>query len=114
MKVPNTTAYMRRLRPEDGGGLRGPNSGGFDHLGFGTLTFTRDPADPADPAAEPGGGPRPQGGTGDAATSTDTANTADLATSGSDDSLLGWSAAAGVGALAGGLLLLRRRGRGGA
>jgi hypothetical protein len=41
LSVPNITAYMNRVRPEGGGGDYGPNSGGFDQLGFGTLTHTR-------------------------------------------------------------------------
>ncbi|MDB5769087.1 MAG: concanavalin A-like lectin/glucanase superfamily protein [Collimonas fungivorans] len=31
------------LKPEGGGGNYGPNSGGYDQLGYGTLTCTRDP-----------------------------------------------------------------------
>ena len=38
--------FSRRIadtvRPEGGGGDYGPNSGGYDQLGFGTLTFTID------------------------------------------------------------------------
>ncbi|WP_158850307.1 alginate lyase family protein [Saccharothrix deserti] len=41
LAAPNTTAYMDRVYPEGGGGDYGPNSGGFDHLGFGTLTHVR-------------------------------------------------------------------------
>ncbi|KAA2265367.1 hypothetical protein F0L68_04680 [Solihabitans fulvus] len=33
-------AYVARVRPEDGGGDYGPNSGGYDQLGFGTLAHT--------------------------------------------------------------------------
>ena len=33
--------YALKNRPEGGGGDYGPNSGGFDQLGFGTLTFVR-------------------------------------------------------------------------
>ncbi|MFT3868457.1 MAG: alginate lyase family protein [Nibricoccus sp.] len=33
--------YAGKTRPEGGGGDYGPNSGGFDQLGFGTLTFAR-------------------------------------------------------------------------
>jgi hypothetical protein len=39
--VPNVTAYMTRVRPEGGGGDYGSTSGGFDQLGFGTLTHTQ-------------------------------------------------------------------------
>jgi Alginate lyase len=41
LSVPNITAYMNRVRPEGGGGDYGSASGGFDQLGFGTLTHTR-------------------------------------------------------------------------
>jgi hypothetical protein len=40
MRAPYLTAYATKVRPEGGGGDYGPNSGGFDQLGFGTLTFT--------------------------------------------------------------------------
>jgi hypothetical protein len=32
---------MNRVRPEGGGGDYGSDSGGYDSLGFGTLTLTR-------------------------------------------------------------------------
>ncbi|WP_443061190.1 hypothetical protein [Streptomyces sp. NBC_00453] len=38
--APHVTAIAARVRPEGGGGDYGPNSGGFDHLGFGTFAFT--------------------------------------------------------------------------
>lgn len=38
--APYTRMYAEKLRPEGGGGNYGPNSGGFDQLGYGTLTFT--------------------------------------------------------------------------
>ncbi|MGF7239048.1 MAG: alginate lyase family protein [Frankia sp.] len=38
--VPNIAAYAARVRAEGGGGDYGPDSGGFDQLGFGTLTCT--------------------------------------------------------------------------
>ncbi|WAZ22023.1 alginate lyase family protein [Streptomyces cinnabarinus] len=95
------TRIAARSGPEGGGGDYGPNSGGYDQLGFGTLAFTRDRAVVrVTPSASPSGGARPQGGS----------STGGLAATGSDD-LLGWAAATGIGALAGGLLLLRRRGR---
>ncbi|MCL8014915.1 alginate lyase family protein [Streptomyces sp. AS02] len=111
------TQIAAKSAPEGGGGDYGPNSGGYDQLGFGTLTYTRDkaenttasprPAAPASAAAnESGSGsasdPRPQTGA--------TASAGDLATTGSND-IVGWSAATGITALAGGLLLLRRRDR---
>jgi hypothetical protein len=40
LSVPNITAYAARVRPEGGGGDYGSTSGGFDQLGFGTLTCT--------------------------------------------------------------------------
>jgi hypothetical protein len=36
-----TTQFAEKVRPEGGGGDYGPNSGGYDQLGFGTLTFSR-------------------------------------------------------------------------
>ncbi|MBC9731203.1 alginate lyase family protein [Streptomyces sp. TRM68367] len=118
LDVPNITAYRDKLMPEDGGGLRGGAGWSYDHLGYGTLTYTRDPkdvrfstpgaareAEAADGASRAdasgsgaGGGTRPQGGAPD-----------DLAATGAGD-VLAWSAA-GASALVGGLLLLRRRGR---
>lgn len=44
LHAPYTTEYAAKARAEGGGGDYGPNSGGFDQLGFGTLTFTRRPA----------------------------------------------------------------------
>jgi len=41
--APFTAAYAERARPEGGGFNYGPNSGGFDSLGFTTLTHSRDP-----------------------------------------------------------------------
>jgi hypothetical protein len=40
LSAPYSTAYASKVRPEGGGGDYGPNSGGYDQLGFGTLTFT--------------------------------------------------------------------------
>lgn len=122
------TRIAAKAAPEGGGGDYGPNSGGYDQLGFGTLAFTRDKAPaaeaPASPSAsqsasastarsgssgssgsskastEPSSGANPQGGKSDT----------DLASTGSSDVPL-WTAATGVTAVAGGLLLLRRRGR---
>uniref|UniRef100_A0AAU2AJX8 Alginate lyase family protein n=1 Tax=Streptomyces sp. NBC_00093 TaxID=2975649 RepID=A0AAU2AJX8_9ACTN len=129
-----SATYLTRIAaqaaPEGGGGDYGPNSGGFDQLGFGTLAFSRDRASASDsvgagvspspassasasasasansgagatPSASPGGGATPQGGTGD-----------DLAATGTTD-VVAWTAATGITALAGGLLLLRRRNRSG-
>jgi hypothetical protein len=41
LAAPYTSAYAAKVRAEGGGGDYGPNSGGYDHLGFGTLTSTR-------------------------------------------------------------------------
>jgi len=38
---PNIAAYAAKVRPEGGGGDYGSTSGGYDQLGFGTLTYTR-------------------------------------------------------------------------
>lgn len=114
------TQIAAKSAPEGGGGDYGPNSGGFDQLGFGTLAFTRDKVTVASP--EPGASvspsatassgtasdPRPQTGSSPSATSTSPASGKDLAATGSSD-IVAWSAAAGVTAVAGGLLMLRRR-----
>ena len=47
LAVPNIEAYSKRAAPEGGGGDYGGSK--YDHLGFGTLTFTR--------ATASGGGP---------------------------------------------------------
>lgn len=44
LSAPFSGQYAERQRPEGGGGDYGPNSGGFDQLGYGTLTATLDPA----------------------------------------------------------------------
>ena len=38
--APNSAAYAASVRPDGGGGDYGPNSGGYDQLGFTTLTCT--------------------------------------------------------------------------
>ncbi|MEV2215385.1 alginate lyase family protein [Streptomyces sp. NPDC050997] len=124
MSATYLTRIAAQAAPEGGGGDYGPNSGGYDQLGFGTLAFTRDRA--ADPSAAPspagGGASTSGGGTGSdprpqtaasAAPSTSASASAsaradgDLAATGSDG-IVGWTAA-GVTAIAGGLLFLRRR-----
>lgn len=42
LSVANISLVVKLHRPEGGGGDYGPNSGGFDSLGFGTLLFTLD------------------------------------------------------------------------
>ncbi|MFP5041459.1 DNRLRE domain-containing protein [Parasediminibacterium sp. JCM 36343] len=39
-----TTQYAAKVRPEGGGGHYDPNSGGYDQLGYGTLTYSLAPA----------------------------------------------------------------------
>jgi hypothetical protein len=92
------TQMAAKAAPEGGGGDYGPNSGGFDQLGFGTLAFTRDKATDTKAAPKP------------TASASATAG-GSLAATGSGE-IIGWTAAAGVTAVAGGLLFLRRRDRG--
>jgi hypothetical protein len=40
LAAPNIAAYAAKVRPEGGGGNYGPTSGGYDQLGYGTLTAT--------------------------------------------------------------------------
>ncbi|MER5938021.1 alginate lyase family protein [Streptomyces sp. NPDC001928] len=118
-----SASYLTRIAaksaPEGGGGDYGPNSGGYDQLGFGTLAFTRDKRDAAGPSASAspsaaGSDPRPQT---QATTSPSTPSASASAASGGDlaatgsNQIIGWTAATGITALAGGLLMLRRRDR---
>jgi hypothetical protein len=41
MTAPYTLLGVNTTYPEGGGGDYGPNSGGYDQLGFGTLMFSR-------------------------------------------------------------------------
>ena len=43
LAAPYTQRFVALTQPEGGGGNYGPNSGGYDQLGYGTLAFTRDP-----------------------------------------------------------------------
>ncbi|MGW0755687.1 alginate lyase family protein [Streptomyces sp. NPDC002814] len=123
MSASYLTQAAAKSAPEGGGGDYGPNSGGFDQLGFGTLAFTRDrsedtsaspspsPSATASPSASaPAGGsdPRPQGSAPSSASPV--ASDGDLAATGSNE-VVGWTAAAGVAAVAGGVLFMRRRDR---
>ncbi|WP_075779637.1 alginate lyase family protein, partial [Streptomyces acidiscabies] len=130
------TRVAAKSAPEGGGGDYGPNSGGYDQLGFGTLAFTRDKATrdqrlagagagtgagATNPAPGASGAPGPNA---DASTSTSTGTgtgtgtnptadhpkTQDLAATGPTD-LAPWAAATGITTLAAGFLLLRRRNR---
>ncbi|MFI9832005.1 alginate lyase family protein [Streptomyces sp. NPDC051913] len=106
------TQIAAKAAPEGGGGDYGPNSGGYDQLGFGTLAFTREKGAAVEPSASASAArsdPRPQTAAS-ASASASPSTDGDLAATGSGD-LVGWSAAAGVSAVAGGLLLLRRRDR---
>jgi hypothetical protein len=41
LSVPYLTMYAEKVRAEGGGGDFGPNSGGYDTTGFGTLLYSR-------------------------------------------------------------------------
>lgn len=43
MAAPYTSQFAAEVRPEGGGGDYGPNSGGYDQLGYGTLTCSLPP-----------------------------------------------------------------------
>ncbi|SOE74947.1 Alginate lyase [Burkholderia sp. OK233] len=47
LAAPWSTKFALAIQPEGGGGNYGPNSGGYDQLGYGTLTCTRDAVAPA-------------------------------------------------------------------
>ncbi|MER5527039.1 alginate lyase family protein [Streptomyces sp. NPDC002677] len=113
------TRIAAQAAPEGGGGDYGPNSGGYDQLGFGTLTFTRDRTEAAGGATSspsptaPASAPASASASAPASASSSPSvmgKGGDLAATGSGD-VVGWTAATGITALAGGLLLLRRRGR---
>ncbi|MER5180543.1 alginate lyase family protein [Streptomyces sp. NPDC002896] len=130
-----SASYLTRIAakaaPEGGGGDYGPNSGGYDQLGFGTLAFTRpktaggkttaspSAAASASPAASSSASAAASGsgaaaGSGSASPSSSASplggRSGDLASTGSSG-FVAWTAATGVTAVAGGLLLLRRRGQ---
>ncbi|MCC9712103.1 alginate lyase family protein [Streptomyces sp. MNU76] len=118
------TRMAAKAAPEGGGGDYGPNSGGYDQLGFGTLAFTRDRATAAEASAPPststaadsGAGSGSGSGAKKSASSASPSAGAqggrgeDLAATGTSD-FPAWTAAGGLAALTGGLLLLRRRTR---
>jgi hypothetical protein len=64
--TPYSQRFAEMLRPEGGGGDYGSNSGGFDQLGFGTLTFTQDVATPGTGGASGTGGTSGSAGRGGA------------------------------------------------
>ncbi|WP_341317825.1 LamG-like jellyroll fold domain-containing protein [Paraburkholderia sp. IMGN_8] len=47
LAAPWSKKFALAIQPEGGGGNYGPNSGGYDQLGYGTLTCTRDAVAPA-------------------------------------------------------------------
>ena len=138
LAAPYTTAMAAKVRPEGGGGDYGPNSGGYDQFGFGTLTFTRDlsiiSATPSTASATAAGSASARAGAVGSATAGPSASgTADaiggsvpsaaastgpaaggtgLASTGADDTL-GYVAGGALAIAAGALLALRgRRSRG--
>lgn len=44
LSAPHISTWAEKVRPEGGGGNYGPNSGGFDQLGYGTIVYSLDPA----------------------------------------------------------------------
>lgn len=132
LSAPYLTRIAARAAPEGGGGDYGPNSGGYDQLGFGTLAFTRDRATTTSgttdasgasggsassgasgtptASAAPSGSASASASTAPAAAGAAAPKSGGLASTGSSD-LVAWTATTGLTALAGGLLLLRRRGR---
>ncbi|MEU9783185.1 alginate lyase family protein [Streptomyces phaeochromogenes] len=122
LDAPYVSEMAAKVRPEGGGGDYG-TGGGLDHLGFGTLAFTRprmivsattptpsastsvtasssdtgDATATAPPTAGASGGAQPQGSRGE-----------DLAATGTGG--IAAAAATGVLAIAGGVIALRRRG----
>ncbi|MEY9836274.1 alginate lyase family protein [Streptacidiphilus sp. EB103A] len=134
LAAPYVSASAAKVRPEGGGGNYGGASGGFDQLGYGTLTFSRARAtvSSASPTASTGGSASAGAGAAATAGSTSASSSASasagstatgaaaggngaLAATGASDSV-GYAAGAGVLAVAvGGVLALRgRRSRGGA
>jgi hypothetical protein len=124
LAAPHVAAIAAKARPEGSGGDYGPNSGGFDQLGFGTLTFTRDAVPAKAVTASPTqaksvAAAASASGSATAAVSTESAapepgttfalaNTDSAADPRGDGPIIA-VAAGGVVALAGGLLALRRR-----
>ncbi|CAJ0802090.1 hypothetical protein LMG19083_03677 [Ralstonia psammae] len=47
LAAPYSQQFANQIAPEGGGGNYGPNSGGYDQLGYGTLTCTLDAGTPA-------------------------------------------------------------------
>ncbi|MFJ9906944.1 LPXTG cell wall anchor domain-containing protein [Streptomyces sp. NPDC101152] len=92
------TQIAAKAAPRAVTGTTGPTAAGSTNPGSGTPTFTRDMATDTKATPKP------------SASASPTAR-GDLAATGSGETV-GWTAAAGVTAVAGGLLSLRRRNRG--
>lgn len=60
ISAPYCGLYAEKVRPEGGGGDYGPNSGGYDQLGYGTLTATMEPGTSLLPSAPRGRVRRPE------------------------------------------------------
>ncbi|MFE2061595.1 alginate lyase family protein [Streptomyces sp. NPDC059467] len=123
MSATYLTQIAAKAAPEGGGGDYGPNSGGFDQLGFGTLAFTRDratsttgstasPSPAAAPSALGSAAPLASASASAAGKGKGKGKGDDLAATGAGE-IVGWTTTAAVATLAGGLLLLRKRARGG-
>ncbi|WP_405855693.1 hypothetical protein OG407_06000 [Streptomyces sp. NBC_01515] len=105
--APNVSEMAAEVRPESGGGDYG-TGGGLDHLGFGTLTFTRDRAIVSATT------PTPSASASDTASSSDTGAATPAADAGDGTQPQGRRgedlAATGVLAITGGFIALRRGG----
>ncbi|HEY9009043.1 MAG TPA: alginate lyase family protein [Ohtaekwangia sp.] len=55
LKAPYSQKFAEKVRPEGGGGNYGPNSGGYDQLGYGTLLYTQDSLEAASAREADGG-----------------------------------------------------------
>ncbi|WP_243638999.1 alginate lyase family protein [Streptacidiphilus pinicola] len=110
LAAPYCTAMATKLAPEGGGGNYGPNSGGFDQLGFGTLAFTRDmAAAPLSPPTPKGSSAGAGGSAAPASPNAAGGSAKGLAFTGSSDLLP--LTGAGLLAIGGGVLALRIRSR---
>lgn len=112
LPAPYVTAMAAKVGVEGGGGDYGPNSGGYDQLGFGTLMFTRRRSRRQAPGLTPRPGGPATSFAGDAASAKQDPNTTRrgaLASTGSPGALLYGGLGGAAVALAGGLLALRRR-----
>uniref|UniRef100_K3X1V9 Alginate lyase domain-containing protein n=1 Tax=Globisporangium ultimum (strain ATCC 200006 / CBS 805.95 / DAOM BR144) TaxID=431595 RepID=K3X1V9_GLOUD len=51
--APYVEAFAKKVHPEGGGGNYGPNSGGYDQLGYGTLVYSLNPSGADDEISAP-------------------------------------------------------------